>query len=423
MVDLIGQRLGEYEVIDQVGSGGMANVYRAHQPMMNRDVAIKVVQPSIRTQSDFAAKFEKEAQVIASLSHPHIIKVFGYGVLKGFYLKLLDPKADSRRDLVYFVMELHNGGSLADLIDRGALPTEQVRLLLRNMADALDYAHQKGVIHCDLKPPNILLDENQNAILCDFGIAQLVTERPTEADEGQLAGTPYYMAPEQWDAAPTGSWTDVYALGGIVWEMLTGRPLFAGDSVAELYIAHTTEPIPRLLDLRPDLPPALQEVFEKALAKDSNERYKLAGQLAANFEIALGYKKSRLSIPTQPPDSPLESQPAPTPTPTTEPSIDRRPLIGGAILAAVGIVFFILSIVVFVNARSRTPNGNAETGWLPAGINAESAVGTLAAATGTASAVQGSHRISLQTLSPDGALERTIQAVVTRAPPQSGTTR
>src|SRR5262245_9006951 len=159
MANLIGQRLGQYEIVALLGKGGMATVYRARQGSIGRDVAIKVIRPDLSETAGFVKRFEREASTIASLSHPHILKVFDYG---------------HEDELAYLVMELHSGGSLADRIKTGPLSPEQTTQMLSQVASALDYAHSRGIIHRDLKPQNVLLDETGNAHLTDFGIAKLV---------------------------------------------------------------------------------------------------------------------------------------------------------------------------------------------------------------------------------------------------------
>src|SRR5262249_26958116 len=161
MSNLIGLRLGQYEITARLGTGGMATVYRARQASMGRDVAIKVIRPDLAEAGDFVARFQREAHTVAGLSHAHILKVFDYG---------------QHGDLVYLVMELLKGGSLTDLVRQGPLPLPTVARVLDQIADALDYAHERGIIHRDLKPQNVLLDERGSAHLTDFGIAKILSE-------------------------------------------------------------------------------------------------------------------------------------------------------------------------------------------------------------------------------------------------------
>ncbi len=182
MADLIGQRIGQHEIVALLGEGGMAAVYRARQPSMGRDVAVKVIESKLARNPEFVKRFEREARTVAALSHPFILKVFDYG---------------QQGDLVYLVMELLNGGSLAELIRHEPLSPAKASQLLEQIASALDYAHQKGIIHRDMKPQNVLLDESGNAHLTDFGIVKLLSETTALTQSGLAMGTPTYMAPEQ----------------------------------------------------------------------------------------------------------------------------------------------------------------------------------------------------------------------------------
>jgi serine/threonine protein kinase len=183
MADLVGQRIGNYEIISILGKGGMAIVYRARQINVQREVAIKVIKPDLAETDELIRRFEREANTVASLTHPHILKLFDSGQHEG---------------MLYLVMELLTGGTLGDLIQDNPLPPERVQHLLDQMADALDYAHGKGLIHRDLKPQNILLDNQGNAHLTDFGIAKMLSAGTVLTQSGVAMGTPAYMPPEQW---------------------------------------------------------------------------------------------------------------------------------------------------------------------------------------------------------------------------------
>ncbi len=225
MADLIGQHLGQYEIIGLLGEGGMAAVYRARQTTMQRNVAIKVIELKLARNPDFVRRFELEAQTVASLSQAHILKVFDYG---------------QQGDVIYLVMELLQG-SLADLIRKGPLPLATTLTLLDQVGSALDYAHQKGIIHRDLKPQNILLDETSSAFLTDFGLAKLLNSDSALTQSGMAMGTPPYMAPEQWTGKPVDARTDIYALGVLAYEMLSGRLPFNADTPFQLMHMHVYE--------------------------------------------------------------------------------------------------------------------------------------------------------------------------------------
>jgi serine/threonine protein kinase len=274
MSTLIGKKLGNYKIATLLGQGGMAAVYRARQESMGRDVALKVIDTS-EDSKDFAQKFQTEARTIASLSHPHIIKVFDYG--------LQDQYA-------YLVMELLPGGTLSKVLKKGPLPVRAVYRVLQQLCEALDYAHVKSIVHRDLKPQNVLLDENRNVILTDFGIARLLQRFPINLTimSESVTGTPAYMAPEQWRNESITPRTDIYALGVMTFEMLSGRLPFAGGTPKSMMYLHTYHNPPHIRSLRPEVPDGIEKVILRAMAKDPAHRYPTAGDLLVAFRDVLG---------------------------------------------------------------------------------------------------------------------------------------
>src|SRR5258708_27222370 len=268
---MIGQRLGQYEIIALLGQGGMATVYRARQVSVNRDVAIKVIRPDLAQTSEFLERFRREAQMVASLSHPFILKVFDFG---------------QTEDSVYLVMELLKGGSLAELLAKEPLPLATATRLIEQIASALDYAHHLGIIHRDLKPQNVILDDQGNALLTDFGIAKIVNESQALTKTGAAMGTPSYMAPEQWQGQALDARTDEYALGIMAFEMLSGALPFKADTPFGFMYMHIHEAPASLRMLRADLPPRLEAVISKALAKSPDQRYSCAGEFAKALTAA-----------------------------------------------------------------------------------------------------------------------------------------
>ncbi len=252
----------------------MATVYRGFDPRFEREVAIKILPLEMVDDPQFRARFEREARAIAALEHPCIVPVYDFAEDNG------QP---------FIVMRLMKGGSLADRLKEGPFTLVEAQRVLHRLGQALDAAHRRGIIHRDLKPGNILFDEYDNAYLSDFGIAHIANAGATLTGTGVI-GTPAYMSPEQVQSdAPLDPRSDVYALGIILYQMLSGQTPFRADTPARVMMAHLLETPQPILDLRPDLPEGCQQVLETALAKDRDERYTSAGALAEAFKaVVLG---------------------------------------------------------------------------------------------------------------------------------------
>lgn len=254
-----GKQIGQYELMDRLGRGGMAEVFRARQVTVNRQVAIKIVIPEIAQSAEFLNRFKREAEIVANLSHPHILKLFDYGAHDG---------------MLYLVMELQQGGNLADLIRKDPLSLDQAITLLSQLASALDSAHAQGIIHRDLKPQNVLLDKQGNAYLADFGIAKMMqADMTTFTNTGATMGTPAYMAPEQWEGNTIDARTDIYALGIMAFEMLTGQAPFKAETPASMMYAHLQASPPPLRQAGLNVPILVDEALRKAMAKKPEDRY------------------------------------------------------------------------------------------------------------------------------------------------------
>ena len=264
VIDAIGS---QYALEGEIGRGGMSVVYRARDLRLNREVAIKVLPPDLAMDTGIRARFTREAQTAAQLSHPHIVPIYDVG---------------ERDGLAYFVMALLTGGNLGSLLTYDPrLPIEEVRRFMREVADALDYAHQRGVIHRDIKPDNILIDrESGRALVTDFGIAWAMEAASRLTATGIAVGTPTYMSPEQatGDRALDGR-SDIYSLGVVAYQMLTGRVPFTAGNAMALLLKHVTEHPRPIQDLRPDTPTAMSNAIERALLKSPEDRWPTAASL------------------------------------------------------------------------------------------------------------------------------------------------
>lgn len=269
---IIGKTIdGRYEIKDILGRGGMAVVYRAYQPNMDREVAIKMILPE-QAGEEFIERFEREVRVVANLEHPHILPVYDFGTYEGQF---------------YLVMRKLDAGDLKDRLRQGALSLEETRKFITQLASALTYAHEAGIVHRDLKPQNVLIDNIGNPYLTDFGIAKNTQATSEMTATGTIMGTPSYMAPEQWRSQPVDARTDIYALGIITYNMLTGGLPFESDTPFSLMYKHLDE-MPAPLQL-PDnsLSPKLTSVVFRAIAKDPAERYQSAVAFAAALDAAI----------------------------------------------------------------------------------------------------------------------------------------
>lgn len=267
MSDLEGQSLGQYQLSKQIAKGGMATVFLARQKSMGRDVAVKILPRNFTHEDSFLERFTREVEIIANLQHPHILPVHDYGEFDG---------------LPYIVMAYLSGGTLADVITRGKMSNSEVIRTVRQIADALDFAHSKGIIHRDFKPANVLLDERGNTYLADFGLAKIV-ETASEITGTSIIGTPTYMAPEQAGPDELTHSVDLYAFAVTIYQMMTGDVPYQSPTAAGVLMAHMTLPVPNVLDMRADLPPAMDTFFKRALAKEVDQRYASAGEMIHNF--------------------------------------------------------------------------------------------------------------------------------------------
>lgn len=266
------KKIGRYELRNELGRGGMATVFQGFDPRFKRDVAVKLLPREFLHDPNFRARFEREATTIASLEHSAIVPVYDFGEEDG------QP---------FLVMRFMPGGSLEDRLDRGRSSVEETAKVLSRLASALDFAHENGVIHRDLKPANVLFDKRGDAYLADFGIVKLTEETATLTGTGGIIGTPAYMSPEQ--ARGKGGIdqrSDLYSLGVIIFQMLTGSQPFEADTPIGLAVMHINEPTPDILEVSPDLPPAVGKFIQQAMAKEKAQRFDTAQDLADAFETS-----------------------------------------------------------------------------------------------------------------------------------------
>ncbi len=303
METLVGKQLGNYQIVELIGRGGMAAVYKGYQPSMNRHVAIKVLSPQYSSDRAFVQRFQNEARLIAQLEHAHILPVYDFGQQEG---------------MLYIVMRYLPTGTLEDRIPPQGMPLDEVLRILKQVANALDYAHSRGVIHRDLKPANVLIDAQGNTFLSDFGIAKTTEQETTGlTGTGNVIGTPNYMSPEQGLGEKVDARSDIYALGVMLFEMLTGQVPFSGENPMAVMLRHVHDVPPDPGSLRPDLPQAVSNVVLRALAKRPDERYQSAGELAHALEQALSgeavpsLETMPLTAATRPLAGPAATMPSP----------------------------------------------------------------------------------------------------------------
>jgi serine/threonine-protein kinase len=358
------QKFGRYEIKAEIGRGGMATVYHAYDPRFEREVALKVLPRAMLHDPQFRTRFEREAKTIAMLEHPAIVPVYDFGEEDG------QP---------YFVMRYMTGGSLTDRIKKGPMTTQEVAQLFERLAPALDEAHAKGIIHRDLKPGNILFDQNGEPYISDFGIAKIAAS-PSNVTGSAIVGTPAYMSPEQAQGEGIDGRSDIYGLGVIIFELLTGTQPYHGDTPMSVVVKHITDPVPHILDVKPDLPPAIEAVIEKAMAKDRDERFPTVKALsdalnavargeAPDLEISdktlVTSDKTVLSQKPTPPPGTLQAKPGPKPgpKPSPVPAAPRKKTglwigLGGAGLLVcvviVAAVFMLRNKIPFLTAPSPT---------------------------------------------------------------------
>lgn len=340
---------GRYRVDALIGEGGVARVYRGTDTTLERRVAIKILRPELSDQADVVARFRREAHAAAKLNHPNIVQIYDTGVDEGRY---------------YIVMEYLPEMNLKEVIKRYApLPLHKVVEVAIACSEALAYAHRMGIVHRDVKPHNVLFTDDGRAKLSDFGIAAAAGEAGLTAD-GKVLGSAHYIAPEQAQGAEAGPQSDVYSLGVTLYEALTGRTPFDGQTAADIAAQHLREAPPSPRSLNPEIPPAAEFVVTKAMARDLARRYRSADEMLLDLrKLERGLDLDQTGVLTPTPEATMvlpragqpSRPPAPAytepPRPPTPPPVRTRPEPSGganAALAGVGIGLLALLVIVAV---------------------------------------------------------------------------
>jgi len=319
--------LGPYTIVGQVGRGGMATVYKAYHAAVDRHVAIKVMSRDLAQNPEFSERFHQEARTIAKLEHPRILPLYDYGEIA---------------DTTYLVMRFLDTGTLRDRIASTPLSLPEVDRIFTQTADALGYAHANKVVHRDVKPSNILLDRRGNALLTDFGIAKLLESTSHLTSTGAMIGTPAYMSPEQVLGQKSDPRSDLYSLGIVLYEMVTGRVPFEAETPLAVAIKHVNEPLPPPSAIKPGVSPAIERVIQQALAKKPDDRFPSAAEFIAAWQAAMREDAGRAAAarPTRATTADLPGAgalDAKTPVLPTTPATRRRPSpvlwIGGLVAA------------------------------------------------------------------------------------------
>ncbi len=327
--DLLDRALGKYIILEEIGRGGMGAVYKARDVELDRIVAMKVLSPYLVGEPHLVQRFMREARLAANLDHPNIVAIYDIGGEGGYY---------------YFVMKYLEGRPLKEIIAQGGpLSLDEVVKIVRQLASALDYAHQQNLVHRDVKPGNVIIAPDGHATLTDFGLAKVVESMKLTAS-GETIGTLEYMAPEQ-ARGETSPASDIYSLGVMTYEMLTGRLPFQGTNQATLLYQHLHEPPPPLHRWNPTIPPEVERVVLKAMAKEPAERYATAGEMARELEQAA--RRTPFPAPFQRPAEPEKVAP-----PRARPTLAFFPPFLAwirrrrwAILGGVGALFLLLALL------------------------------------------------------------------------------
>src|SRR5258706_9004245 len=268
-----GETVGPYRITDRLGQGGMATVFRAYHPNLDRYVAIKVLHPSFKEDSSFLVRFQREAQIVAKLEHPNIVPTYDFNDHNG------EP---------YLVMKFIEGETLKGHLEKQPLSLDETLKIMTAVAQALTYANDQGVLHRDIKPSNVLLERGVTPFLADFGLARMATAGESTLSQDMMLGTPQYISPEKAQGVQDlDGTTDIYSLGVVLYELVVGRVPFNADTPYAIVHDHIYSPLPMPTKVNPSVPPAVERVLLKSLAKNRDDRYKSAVEMVQAFRQAV----------------------------------------------------------------------------------------------------------------------------------------
>ena len=340
-----GENVGPYRVVEQLGSGGMATVYKGYQPSLDRYVAIKVMHPMFKGNPQFFERFKREARIVAKLEHPNIIPIHDFNEHKGE---------------AYLVMRYVEGDTLKPHMEGQPMPSDEVLRVIRPVCSALNYAHSQGVLHRDIKPSNIMVTTDGSIFVTDFGLARMVEAGESTLSQDMMVGTPQYISPEQAQGVKDlDGRTDIYSLGVVLYEMLTGRVPFSADTPFATVHDHIYTPLPPPSSVNPNINPAVERMLLKALAKNPEDRYPTAKDLFEAVETALAAQITQLPPVAQTPAPVI----APTPTPEEKTTLSTRKQsstpwwvwAGGAGLVVLIVAVLLVGLLLLRRTRQSPP--------------------------------------------------------------------
>lgn len=359
MASLTGRMFGHYHTLERIGRGGMATVYRALDRKTDRELAVKFISPAVAETEEFLHRFRREVKVVARMSHPHILPVLDYGEQDGY---------------AYLVMPLLSLGSLNDRLRRGPVSLPEGGRVLDQVAGALDYAHRLGIIHRDVKPSNILLDPDGNALLADFGLARPVSTSRNLTGSA-VVGTPAYMAPEQIQGGPVDGRCDQYALGVVLFQLATGSLPFKADTPMGYLLKHVNEQFPSARRRNAKVPETIDRVIRRATAKDPDQRFESITAMNEALQASLAYVLDPVTNRAPTIQVPRGSA-GRTSGPRRRRGLRIAAAIGGGLLLVLAVPVFASGLVGLLERAANTAEGSAE---VSGAIQLTSLAGTIAA--------------------------------------------